>query len=367
MWVLLRTKKTLRALLVLSDGTIYSGDGFGAEGIRAGELVFNTGMSGYQESLTDPSYAGQVLISTYPMVGNYGINETDFESPKIHVEGFVVRELCEVYSHRNATKGLDEFLREHSIPGISGIDTRALVRKIRSKGVMPCAISVFRGSTPDIRELLEQARKLDYSETDFVKKVGCKKVRVARAEKEKKKIALLDCGVKESIVRNFVARGVSCFVMPPDSSAKEVLSLEPDGIVLSNGPGNPALLGYLIKTARELIGKKPVFGICLGHQIVAHALGGNTFKLKFGHRGANHAVKNLETGKVLVTSQNHGFAPVKETLPEELKVLFVNCSDGTIEGMRHKELPVLTMQFHPEANPGPLDANYLFDEFLEMI
>ena len=355
-----------KALLVLRDGSCFRGSGFGAEATSVGELVFNTGFCGYQEALTDPSYAGQILTLTYPLVGNYGVNSEDFESEKVQVGGFVVREVCNEPQHMKSREGLDGFLERFGVPGIYGVDTRAIVRRIRNAGVMPSCLSVYSGREPEYGELLEKARKLDYSKIDFVELVASKK-RKEYAVRGEKKVVLIDCGVKMSIVRELLKRNISVIQVSPKTSSKEILSLKPDGIVISNGPGDPALLGYIAKTTRELMRKLPIFGICLGHQIIAHAVGGKTFKLKFGHRGSNHPVKELESGRVYITSQNHGYAVDAKSLPKEFVVTHTNCNDGTVEGMRHKELPVFSVQYHPEANPGPLDSRYLFDKFKDVI
>jgi len=354
-----------KALLVLRDGSCFRGRGFGAEAVSEGELIFNTGFCGYQEALTDPSYAGQILTLTYPLIGNYGVNSEDFESEKIQVAGFVVREVCREPQHMKSKEKLDEFLTRFNIPGISNVDTRMIVRRIRNAGVMPACLSVYSGREPDYKELLDRAKGLDYSKIDFVERVA------SRERKEwgagGKRVVVIDCGVKMSIVRELVERDLSVVSVPPRTAAKEILAMEPDGIVVSNGPGDPMLLTYLAKTVRELAERLPVFGICLGHQIIAHAVEGRTFKLKFGHRGSNHPVEDLESGRVYITSQNHGYAVDERSLPKEFIVTHRNCNDGTVEGMRHKELPVFSVQYHPEANPGPLDSKYFFDKFRKVM
>lgn len=353
-----------KALLVLRDGSVFSGKGFGAEATSVGELVFNTNFCGYQESLTDPSYAGQILTATYPLIGNYGVNSNDFESDKIQVRGFVIRELCEKPSHMDSKETLDEFLKDFNVPGIYNVDTRAIVRRIRSLGVMPACLSVY-SRRQDVRVLLKKARELDYSKIDFVGKVTTKKRKEYAAGD--KRVVLIDCGVKMSIIRELLSRNISVASVPAGTSTREILSLEPDGILISNGPGDPALLSKLSKTTGELMRKLPVFGICLGHQVIAHAVGGKTFKLKFGHRGGNHPVKDLESGRVYITSQNHGYAVDERSLPKGFVVTQRNLNDMTVEGMRHKELPIFSVQYHPEANPGPLDSRYLFDEFAKLL
>lgn len=356
--------KEKRALLVLRDGSIFLGKGFGAEATSVGELVFNTGFCGYQEALTDPSYAGQILTATYPLIGNYGVNGEDFESDKVQVSGFVVREICNKPFHMKSKETLDRFLERFDVPGIYDVDTRAIVRKIRNFGVMPACVSVYSGRQPDRNELLSKAMKLDYSKIDFVEMVTTKKRKEYWVDGNKE-VVLIDCGVKTSIIRELLGRNISVVSIPAKTSAEEILSLEPDGILVSNGPGDPALLSYVAKTVRALMNKLPLFGICLGHQIIAHAVGGKTFKMKFGHRGGNHPVKDLESGRVYITSQNHGYAVDERSLPKEFIVTHKNWNDLTVEGMKHRELPVFSVQYHPEANPGPLDSTYLFDKFLE--
>ncbi|MEE8168005.1 MAG: glutamine-hydrolyzing carbamoyl-phosphate synthase small subunit [Candidatus Hydrothermarchaeales archaeon] len=358
--------KGLQATLVLEDGTIVEGEGFGAEREVFGEVVFNTSMCGYQEALTDPSYKGQILMLTYPLIGNYGINAEDFESDGIKAEGFVVREACEIPSHRSSEKTIHEFLLEQDIPGIAGIDTRALTINIRKYGTMKAALKT---STAEIdgKELLEKARKQkDISELDLVSKVTSKEIK--RYAGEGKKVALLDCGMKLSILRNLLQRGCDVTVFPAFATSKEILEAEPDGILVSNGPGDPVQAPYAIEVLKKLLEEKPLFGICFGQQLLALAVGAKTYKLKFGHRGSNQPVKDLDTGRVYITSQNHGFAVDADSLEGTgFKVAKINLNDNTVEGMQHGELPIFSVQYHPEANPGPKDNEYLFDEFLGMI
>jgi carbamoyl-phosphate synthase small subunit len=355
-----------KAVLVLSDGSYFVGRGFGSETTSVGELVFNTSFCGYQEALTDPSYAGQILTMTYPLIGNYGINREDFESDEVQASAFVVREACSEPQHSKSKETVDAFLERSGIPGICGVDTRAIVRRIRESGVMPACVSVYTGKQPEYWELMSEVKKLDYSKIDFVKRVSSKN-RIKYDAKGDLRVVLVDCGVKRSIIRELLKRDMSVTLVPASTTAKEILLMKPDGLVISNGPGDPALLDYVAKTARDLIEKMPVFGICLGHQVLAQAVGGRTFKLKFGHRGSNHPVKDLKTGRVYITSQNHGYAVVEDSLPDEFVVTHRNCNDGTVEGFRHRELPVSSVQYHPEANPGPLDSKYFFDEFKESI
>ena len=356
-----------KAILVLEDGSVYEGYTFGAEVDAYGEVVFNTSMMGYQEMLTDPSYAGQIVVPTYPLIGNYGINKQDFESKKIQVRGFVIREECYQPNHYLSASTLDEFLKEYDIPGIYGVDTRAITRRLRSAGVMMGAITT---STPE--QALEKLKKLpDYGSIDFVKQVTTEAPYEWQPELETRqtlcKIVVLDCGLKYTILR--MMRNHSCRVIavPCTMSASEILKLEPDGIILSPGPGNPEVLDYIVDTVRELVGKKPIMGICMGNQLIARAFGTKTFKLKFGHRGANHPVRDLSDGRIHITAQNHGYATDPNTLKGGLEVTHVNLNDGTVEGLRHKELPIFTIQYHSEASPGPLDSAYLFERFLDMV
>jgi len=357
---------TKRAILVLADGSVYEGSCFGAQADTYGEVVFNTSMVGYQEMLTDPSYAGQILVPTYPLIGNYGINEQDFESAKIRVNGFVVREECLVPSHYLSRKTLHQYLAEYGTPGISGVDTRAITRKLRSYGVMMGMITSDK--TP--QQALEKLDNLpDYGAVDFVKEVTPDAPYQWQPEGPASTyhIVVLDCGLKYSILR--ILRRMDCAVtaVPCTTSAADVLSLKPDGIILSPGPGNPELLGYIVATVKALIGKKPIMGICLGGQLISLALGARTFKLKFGHRGGNHPVRDLSTGKIHITAQNHGYATDPATLPDDWEVTHVNLNDGTVEGLRHRELPVFSIQYHSEASPGPWDRISHFDDFVEMV
>ncbi len=358
---------TKKAILVLEDGSVYEGYSFGAETDSCGEVVFNTSMTGYQEMLTDPSYAGQIVIPTYPLIGNYGTNQQDLESSRIQVSGFVVREECEQPNHYLNAGNLHEYLAESGIPGIYGVDTRAITRKLRSAGVMMGFITTTR--TP--RQALEEIRNQpDYGSIDFVRQVSAPKPftwEPAAEASPSLKIVALDCGLKYNIIRLLNQRGCSVTVVPCTTSAADILSLNHDGILLSPGPGNPDLLNYITDTVKQLAGKKPVMGICLGNQLIARAFGGSNFKLKFGHRGGNHPVKELATGRVHITAQNHGYAVDPDTLTDGLEVTHINLNDGTVEGLRHKELPIFSIQYHSEASPGPLDNVYLFDKFVEMV
>jgi carbamoyl-phosphate synthase small subunit len=357
-----------RAFLVLEDGSVHQGYYFGAEVEAYGEVVFCTSMIGYQEMLTDPSYAGQILVPTYPLIGNYGINEEDYESVKIQVRGFVVREQCLQPSHYMSQKTIHQYLEESDIPGIYGVDTRAITRQLRSTGVMMGMIT--SNKTPE--QALEELRMMpDYGSIDFVKEVSTKVPYQWKSEGSTPKyhIVILDCGLKYNIIRILNHLGCNVTAVPCTTSASEILSLEPDGILLSPGPGDPDLpkVNYVIDTVKQLVGRKPIMGICFGQQIIHRAFGGWHFKLKFGHRGGNHPVRDLATGRIHITAQNHGYAARPDTISKELEITHTNLNDGTVEGIKHRELPIFAIQYHSEASPGPLDNTYLFDKFLEMV
>jgi carbamoyl-phosphate synthase small subunit len=368
------------AILALEDGTWFKGLAAGAQGEARGEVVFNTSMTGYQEVLTDPSYSGQIVTMTCPEIGNYGVSPEDVESRAPHVAGFIVRQESPVASNWRAEGTLREYLVNNKIVAISDIDTRALTRTLRSGGVMRGVI--MTGDNLDPPALVERARSIPTMEgSDLVRDVTCREpfdwpledpdafgITPARRARPRLKIAAYDFGMKWNILRRLSAHGCDVRVYPATTPAETLLASSPDGVFLSNGPGDPAPLAYAIDNAKTLVvSDVPVFGICLGHQILGLAMGGQTFKLKFGHRGANHPVKKLETGKIEITSQNHGFAVDPASLPDDVAVTHLNLYDGTVEGLRHKERPVFCVQYHPEASPGPHDADYLFDDFLEMI
>ncbi len=346
----------MKAKLILENGTIFEGTAFGYLEESVGEVVFNTGMTGYQEVLTDPSYYGQIVTMTYPLIGNYGINIEDTESKSIKVKGFIVREKCSSPSNFRCEFQLEDYLKQNKIIGLEGIDTRALTKMLRNNGTMKGIITLEELDSEEVQEKLES-----FSNEYAVKSVSTGVIK--QVEGTGKHVAILDFGIKQNIVRNFVKRGCKVSVFPYDASSDEVLAVNPDLIFLSNGPGNPEDLPESIESIKNLIGKKPIVGICLGHQLLALSLGGKTSKLKFGHRGSNHPVKDLEENRVHITSQNHGY--VVEQLPEEFEVTHVNLNDGTIEGMKHKTLPIYSVQFHPEACPGPKDSEYIFDKFMK--
>jgi carbamoyl-phosphate synthase small subunit len=364
-----------KAILVLEDGTFFSGQSFGAEGEKTGEVVFNTSLTGYQEILTDPSYKGQIVTMTYPLIGNYGVNEEDIESQIPQVEGFVVRENSKIASNFRSTERLDSYLKKHNIIGIEGIDTRMLTRRLRIHGSLKGIIST---KDFNVESLIKKAKDCPGVEgVDLVKVVTCKKKYVWSdspwADKTyqgeiKYHVVAYDYGVKFNILRNLQLVGCKVTVVPAKMPAEEVLEMKPDGIFLSNGPADPAAVTYAIENIKKLIGKKPIFGICLGNQLLALALGGKTYKLKFGHHGGNQPVIDLKTKKVDITAQNHGFAIDISSIPEgTVELTHVNLNDQTIEGMRHLKHPVFSVQYHPEAGPGPHDANYLFKQFAEMM
>jgi carbamoyl-phosphate synthase small subunit len=380
------------AILALEDGRVFRGEGFGARGTAVGEICFNTSMTGYQEILTDPSYRGQIVAMTAPQIGNYGANAIDVESGTPHVRAFVIEELSAIPSNWRAEFSLSDYLERNGIPGIEGIDTRALTRHLRTRGAMRACVT----TELDENAAIEAAKNASYDGVDFVQEVtppeayewdpdGEKsrdwvqaKADEARemdalgnvflpAAETQRRIVAYDFGMKKNILRLLRSKGFQVEVVPARTPAADVLARKPDGVFLSNGPGDPAELTYAHETVRGLVGKVPLFGICLGHQVLGLALGGKTFKLKFGHRGANQPVKDLRSGKIAITSQNHGYAIDPDSLPDDVEVTHVNLNDGTVAGLAHKSHPAFSVQYHPEASPGPHDAGYFFDQFAKTV
>jgi carbamoyl-phosphate synthase small subunit len=350
-----------QARLVLEDGTIFCGESFGADCEVGGEVVFNTGMTGYQEILTDPSYSGQIITMTYPLIGNYGVNSFDFESAHPFARGFIVKEYCDIPSNWRAEFSLAEFLKKYNLPGLAGIDTRALTKRLRTCGTMRGLLTT--SDEPEEALLKKVITVHDLSGQDFVKQATTD--HIYSEGDGTKHVVMVDFGAKGNIARCLIQRGCKVTVVPCDTSSREIMKIKPDGLMLTNGPGDPQDVQYAVKAVSELIGQLPIFGICLGHQIIGLALGGVTYKLKFGHRGGNHPVKNLLTGKVTITSQNHGFAVREDSLnPDEVVVSHINVNDGTVEGLKHRTMPLFSVQYHPEAAPGPWDSEELFDEFV---
>lgn len=374
------TNRRKKAILVFEDGTFFKGLSLGAGGEIYGEIVFNTSMSGYQEILTDPSYRGQIVTMTYPLIGNYGVNSQDVESRKPYVSGFVVKESSRITSNWRSEKSLAEYLKENNIVGIEGVDTRALTKHIRLRGAMKVVISTKDFDSSSLVEKVKASEGL--IGRDLVKDVTCAEPYYWSKE-GRYKVVVIDCGVKFNILRKLTESDCRVMVVPANYKAEDILKEKPEGILLSNGPGDPQGVPYVVETVKNLLGKVPMFGICLGHQMLGLALGGKTYKLKFGHHGGNHPVKDLKTTRVAITVQNHGFCvDLKQRTEnreqktenkyymagnEDIEVTHINLNDATCEGMRHKKLPVFSVQFHPESRPGPHDAEYLFKEFIEMI
>ncbi len=371
----------MRAVLVLSDGTTYEGTSIGKSGTTVGEVVFNTSMTGYQEILTDPSYGGQIVALTYPLIGNYGVNPEDVESARTRVSGFIVKELCESPSNFRAAASGQDYLERYNIIGIQGVDVRSLTKKIRVHGVMMGAISTEQTTSELVTTI---ANAPGYEEVNYVAEVSTDEAYQWDRDESfvggqwsmeffsRHRVVVVDYGVKFNILRSLRQRGCEVIVVPCTATLEEVLRWEPSGILLSNGPGDPDLLQDLIQNIRTFVEHSrqhpiPIMGICLGHQLLGVALGGKTYKMKFGHRGANHPVKDLKSGRVYITSQNHGYAVSDAGLSSEVEVTHLNLNDQTVEGIRHKDLPIFSVQYHPEASPGPMDSRYLFDQFVRLL
>ena len=370
----------MKALLALADGKIFEGEHFGSEGEVEAEIVFNTSMSGYQEIITDPSYCGQMVVMTYPLIGNYGVNPEDFESDRPHLSGFIIKELSRIQSNWRSRESLEDYLLKNKVFGIQGIDTRALTRRIREKGAQQAILST---DTSNPQELVEKARKSPgLIGRDLVKEVTCKKAydwnestwiiksgqtQLEEVKDRPYKVLVYDFGVKRNILRKLTQAGCKVKVVPANTPANEVLATNPDGIFLSNGPGDPAAVPYAIENVKALLGKAPIFGICLGHQILSLALNGSTYKLRFGHHGGNQPVLDNNSGKVEITSQNHGFAVKKDSSMSDIEITSLNLNDNTVEGIQHKKWPIFSVQYHPEASPGPHDSDHLFDKFVSFM
>ena len=370
----------MRAILALADGTFFEGEHFGATGEAIGEVVFNTSMTGYQEIATDPSYYGQIVTMTYPLIGNYGVNSSDQESSNPKASGFVVREYSSYHSNWRSQGSFGDYLKSNNIIGIHGVDTRALTKRLRLHGVIDGIISTQEF---DAQTLVEKARTFGgMTGKDFVQKVTCQNIykaalepnsdfyrthRLSSDSNQCKKVVAIDFGIKNNILRQLISHGCEVTVVPANTSTDDILALQPDGIFLSNGPGDPEPIEYAVKTIQQLLGYKPIFGICLGHQLLCRAVGAKTFKLKFGHRGGNQPVQRLSTGKVEITAQNHGFCVDIDTLPQKVEVTHINLNDQTLEGIDFTDCNAFSVQYHPEASPGPHDASYLFNQFIDRI
>ncbi len=355
----------MEAILALEDGKVYRGKGFGAEGTVFGEVVFNTGMTGYQEVLTDPSYTGQIVTMTYPLIGNYGVNRKDEESTGPKVQGFVAREICSKPSNWRSKQTVDDYLKSYNVVGISGIDTRALTRRIRAKGTLRGAITTNNEFVAQPEKLISEIEQFSTNSPELVRSVTTSQVYHLKGTGPK--VVVLDFGIKQNILRMLQAKGWDISVVPSNTKKEAILKLKPQGLFLSNGPGDPKDVPEAVETVKALMEKIPMTGICLGHQILGLALGCETYKLKFGHRGSNHPVKDILRDRTFITSQNHGYAISAKKLPAEVEVTHKNLNDNTVEGLRVKNKPIFSVQYHPEAAPGPEDSRYLFDEFTEVI
>lgn len=352
----------MKAVVYLEDGTVYYGNGFGKNGTSIGELVFNTSMTGYQEILTDPSYAGQVVTMTYPLIGNYGVNEKISESKKVHAKGFIAKNISRNPSNYTCQYDIDSMLKKMNVVGVYDIDTRKITRKIRTGGAMRCIISNDEFDLTKLKNILENTPE----QHDQVDEVSTKKI--LHFDGCGKKVALIDFGVKNNIIENLKMRDCDVTVFPYNAKIDDIMCIKPDGVLLSNGPGDPKDVGDSINTVSKIIKLVPTFGICLGHQILALAVGGDTYKMKFGHRGGNHGVYDIEKDKAYITAQNHGYAVDADSIKDkDMIVTHINLNDNTVEGIRHKSLPVFSVQFHPEGAPGPIDSSYLFDKFIKLM
>ena len=347
--------------IYLEDGTCFKGYGFGAVGTNVGELVFNTSMSGYEEILTDPSYMGQIITMTYPLIGNYGINSRDKESEKIHAFGFVAKDISLNPSNALSEENIDEWLKEENVPGVYGVDTRRITKKIRKEGTVKCVISTEGLSEAELKQKLEEGSLRG----DWMKKAS--RNDVLHIPGNGHTVSVLDFGVKGNILESFKKRNLDIYIFPYATTAEELLAVEPDGVFLTNGPGDPEEATEAVAEVKKLIGNIPLFGICMGHQVLGLALGGKTYKLKYGHRGGNHGVIDKDTDRSYITSQNHGYAVDADSLGSDISVTHVNLNDGTCEGLKHNSLPIFSVQFHPESSPGPEDTGYLFDKFVDMM
>lgn len=352
----------MNGILYLEDGTAYVGKSFGKVGTSVGELVFNTSMTGYQEILTDPSYKGQIVNMTYPLIGNYGANDCFNESEKIHAKGFVVKTICKDPSNYKCKEDIDEYLKRMGVVGIYDVDTRSITKKIRKSGSMKCVISSEELTIKELEDILKNTKLKD----EYVKEVSTKKVK--HIEGTGCKVAVMDFGAKQNIIENLKERNCDITIFPYNATVKEIMSINPDGLFLSNGPGDPKSVLEVVETVKVLMKTIPTFGICLGHQIIALAVGGDTYKLKYGHRGGNHGVYDIDRDRAYITSQNHGYAVKPESVEENgMIITHINLNDNTVEGMKHKYLPVFSVQFHPEGAPGPEDSTYLFDKFITLM